>query len=225
MLEDYVLPNAIKMWYEKILFSTYFVLGAILVGVTLLPRLSLFAKLILFLLFANAAVDIYATYSATVLDKKTTGLYSIYTAIEFAFIVYIYSKTKLNNKHKPIIYLSIITVLVFSIINLKFIQGAETFNTYTFVLGGFLVSIFSYQKIRNAISNDILNATDILVWFSVANIIFYLGALPVLLSAPIFEDRTLKDLGNSLFIIKDVSYSFWSAIIAIGFICQKKKSI
>jgi hypothetical protein len=214
----------LDMWYEKILFSTYCALAAVIVGVMFLPRLSSFAKLIWFLLIANVSVDISATYIDVVLSKNTLSLYSIYTAIEFAFILYIFSKINLYKKYQLVIYLSIFFVLVFSIINFKYIQGDKNFNTYTFALGGFLVSLFSYLNIRYSMKIDGLKGSDIMLWFSVANIIFYIGALPVLLSAPIAKEIP-DSLGKSLFIIKDVTYSLWSLLIAIGFICQKKEII
>lgn len=212
------------MWYNHIYLQTYITAIAVVVGVFYMRQLSTLAKLILLLVFANTAVDVFATYIDKHLGFSTHLTYSIFTVCEIIYIVFIYSKEFTENSQKFQLYGLIICIFIFSLLNLVFVQGYHTFNTITFSIAGLATAILSYLTIRREIKHNTIRPDNILVWFSIANLVFYLGSMPVMTLITI-QEEIVPSLMKSLLSIKNLVYSIWSILISIGFLCQKKQMI
>lgn len=211
------------MWLTKIHIHTHVVLASGIIGLIVYSRLPLALKAIVYLILLNACVDIVATYLAEEKKTSTNQLYSIFTVIEHITTLIIYSvQYKKNEKAWLILYC--IALTIFSIYNQQNIQKYSEFNTYTFVPSALLIAILSYFLIRKMIITGDELYSSILFWFAAANFVYFTIAVPVLVTIP-FARKISIPIATNLIYINYTAYAFWAVLIAIGFLCQKKKSI
>jgi hypothetical protein len=211
------------MWYKHINPPTFVAFFAALAGLILFNRLSAIAKIALVLLFLNVITDVYATYLAEH-DVNNHICYSILTTVEHVLIILSYSAIYRNNNIKFIFYGLSLLIFVCSVLNLLFIQGADSFNTFTFVPIGLIVSILSYLRIRSSILNEDKFQYQFSFWFAAANFQYFIIVAPIL-SAVLAANEMSYSLSISFKQVNNTAYIIWSVLISIGFICQEKKTI
>lgn len=109
------------------------------------------------------------------------ALYNIFTSIEFLFYVFIFNLHFKRVIFRRIAILSSLFLVIFSLINIFFIQGLLiTFNTYTFLIGSFfmvlLCCFFFYESVQ-ADSIDLQLSKQPFFWICSGLLIFYLGSV------------------------------------------------
>ena len=211
------------MWWTKIHIHTYFVLASGIVGLITHSRLPLTFRIVVYLLFINVAVDVTATYLIKQKKLETSQLYNIFTVIEHIIILLIYSTQ--YKKNRKIFILGFVIVLIgFAIFNQQNIQQSIDFNTYTFIPTALLISILSYLLVRKMIIEGDTLYPSMLFWFAAANFVYFTIAVPILSAIP-FAWKISISVAKSLAYVNYTAYALWAILIAIGFLCQKKKSI
>lgn len=212
------------MWWEDIYIPTYFTIAAILAGVVKLRRLSTISKLVLVILILNLVADLYTTY-LSYHSVNTLFYNSLHTGVEQLFILWIYYSTKIYNKQKRLLLYTIIIGGLLAIYNIFFWQGPKQFTTYTFIPFGLLIAFLSYINIRYFIISNIAVLSNIIFWFSIANFVYFIVIVPIMSFLPLAIEISL-DLAKTLkMYTNNIAYGVWSVLIAIGFICQRKKTI
>lgn len=181
----------------------------------------------------TVAVELVAKFGLTNtnIDKSVRYmLFNVFTTCEFIFYSWIFI-IHLNNKTlKRIITLLIPLYVVLVALNIAFVQGIYKFHTYTFLLGSFLMVVYSCFFLYESILPDSINiklSKQPFFWVSIGLLIFYLGS--VIINA-LFEYLTSAALGkqgteiyslinNSLNVVLYGSFS-------IAFIlCRKNRKI
>lgn len=213
----------VKMWWTKIHIQTYFVLASGLIGLITYNRLPLAFRSIMYLLFINVVVDVVATYLIEQKKANTNQLYSNFTVFEHIITLIIYS-IQYTKKERILVLLFSIGLIGFSIYNQKNVQQSLDFNTYTFVPAALLISVLSYLLVRKMIIEGGTLYTSMLFWFAAANFVYFTIAVPILSAIP-FAWKISISVAKSLAYVNYTAYAFWAILIAIGFLCQKKKSI
>ena len=149
---------------------------------------------------------------------------SVFTSYEQALILYIYSYFKNEKIYKTGLLILCVGLIQFSVYNLTSLQGVNRFNTFTFVPTALIIAVLSYFNVRQLIISENLVFQKTSFWFSVANFQYYIIVAPVM-SAVLWANEISINLGVSLKQINNISYCIWAILIAIGFLCQKKKTI
>lgn len=207
------------IWPLDIRIQTYFTLLCGIVGLFKINRLLPFEKLILFIVWQNFFVDLYATYLAV--QKTPNGwLFNIHLLVQHLLTLYIYSKTSTN---KTVVYFTGVLILAGSVINMSFYQK-DSFNTYSIIPSFILIAVISYYILRTQIiiKNDFtINA---LFGFILANIIYSAISINVLSTIPIITKAEFEEVAFPLFTINYFAYIIWSVLISIGFLWNSKKT-
>jgi hypothetical protein len=179
--------------------------------------------LILVILWANTIIDIYAT-NMSLKEQNNSVLYNILIPFEVILTLGIYyfyiQKVFIRN----MIFINIIIFTLFSLLNLIFFQNFYSeFASFTFFIGGFLISLFSYFLMRYEVENKIISGSNLILWFAFANFLYYLVSVPVMSAnnwlVEYSKDMALPVHGINLFI-----YGLWALVICIGILWKNNQT-
>lgn len=158
-------------------------------------------------------------------------LYNIFTTLEFCFysIVFnIYLKRKLLKKFS----IRLIPIIVlFSLINILFLQGfAITFNTYTFLVGSFfmvLLCCFYFYESVQADSIDLQLSRQPFFWVSSGLLIFYLGSVIINALFEYLVSNGLKSESAEIYKIINQSLNviLYSSFCIAFYLCPNNRKI
>lgn len=177
--------------------------------------------LILVILWTNTFIDIYAT-TLSLKVQNNSAYYNILISFELILTLGIYFYYLPKGILRVLILLSSIILTFFSILNLIYFQNFFTeFASYTFFLGGFMVSLYSYFLWRYEVEKNIISASNIILWFAGANFLYYSIAVPVMSAnnwlVQFSSNQALPVHGINLFM-----YALWALIIGVGFLWKNK---
>lgn len=129
-------------------------------------------------------------------------MFNIFTASEFVFYSAIFLLHLNNVTLKKIIRLLIPTYLVLVIINILFIQGVNSFHTYTFLLGSFFMVVYSCFFLYESILPESLNTNlskQPFFWVCIGLLIFYLGSVIINALFEYLTSASLKAQGTEIY--------------------------
>lgn len=209
------------MWFYDIHIQTYFAIAA---GIAGLSRINFYIKgelLIIAVVFINIIVDLLGTYMAFY-SIDNLWCYNISSTIENTFILILFSLNT-NPLKSKMIKSVLILMLVFSIVNMFYIQKYNNLNTYTFIPASLFIVYLSYSSLLSLINTEAMYS-NLLFWFSLACFIYYslmitvLSALPLALEVSYSLALALKQVNN-------IGYMLWSVLLLSGFLWTRKKTI
>lgn len=205
-------------WYLDIRIQTFFTLMCGIVGLFKINRLLPFEKIILFIVWQNFFVDLYATYLANQ-KTPTASLYNINLLVQHLLTLYIYSRCTTN---KAIIYLTGLIIFVGSFINMLFFQKG-LFNTYSVFPSLIFISVFSYFILRKQITAEGTPYLGPFFWFALANLFYATISVNILSSINLALEIDIE-VARTLFNINYISYIIWDVLIMLGFLWGSKKT-
>jgi hypothetical protein len=132
----------VKFAYMKIDLSLWIEIAAFVCSVIVFKATRhSYLKWFLPFLFVTAVIELTGAYRAQVLQLSNHPIYNIYSPVGILFYAYIFSIHL--KQFKKLVWSSVIILVSFAIINLAFIQGMGKFNSYTQIIGSFIIIIFS----------------------------------------------------------------------------------
>lgn len=151
-------------------------------------------------------------------------LYNIYIFIEFNFLNYIYIQTITTSGPRNTIKAFSLVFPLFFIINIAFIQGIHTFNTYSYVAGGAAVIVWTCMYFTELLSKPKFSSIieQPLFWISTGLLFFYLGNIPFYgMINYLLKNHygIVKNYFVIVLILNVLKYSLY----AVGFLCTKPK--
>lgn len=154
-------------------------------------------------------------------NKHNLTFYNFYAIINFTYLIYLLRSFISNRKVTNVMTGAIIIYPIITLINAFWIQGQDTFNTYTFLSGCILVvtaSIFYfYERIKHPGPHSLL--IDPTFWVSTGLLFFYTcsppltGVLNAISLMPFYNYKTLYFINIMINIILYLLFS-------ISFICN-----
>lgn len=143
----------------------------------------------------------------------------------YLFYLYFFYKVLLLPKLRQMIKLLAVIYILFALINLFFVQGLTTLNSYTDLLAYFIMVFLSiayyYQLLR---AKEIVSLrNDIAFWISTGVFIFHLGSLLSSFVINYVYSYSQKDARSILTIIHIASVTMYLTY-SIAYLCHKKKS-
>ncbi len=184
-------------------------------------------------LLVTVAVECIAKY---LLTSPNTGrsarymLFNIFTTSEFVFYSAIFLIYLNNRTLRRIITILIPIYIVLVILNIALIQGTQKFHSYTFLLGSFLMVVYSCFFLYESILPDSINiklTQHPFFWVTIGLLIFYLGS--VIINA-LFEYLTSAALGKQGtqiygYINNSLNIVLYGSFIIAFILCRKNKKI
>jgi len=151
---------------------------------------------------------------------STVIINNVYSIAYTFFNLFFYSILIKNNRAKKIGYIMMFIFSIGLLINQLFFQEFEhKLQTYTFILGLFLVTILVFIYLSEIMNSDkIFKLTNTSVfWISIGIIIFNFGFIPVLVVAELIRWEGIYN-----YILLFVNVIMYSCFIT-GFIISKKE--
>ncbi len=209
-----------NMWYLDIRIQTFFVFMCGMVGLFKINRLLPFEKLILFIVWQNFFVDLYATYLANQ-KTSTAWLYNINLVVQHTLTLLIYSVLS-KKEYKLMFYIFMFMLLISCIVNMFFFQQ-KNFNDYTITVSLLFIAISSYFIIRDFITTKDDPLSLLLFWFALGNFFYPVIAINILSSVNLLT-KTEISLARMLFNVNYFGYIVWSVLITTGLLWNSKKT-
>ena len=164
-------------------------------------------------------------------NKKYTYnilMYNCTTIVEFAFFFYLFYVNFNSIRLKRMVLFSIFIQVLFSLINLTYIQKLNEFNSYSMLLGTVIIILLVFIYFYNAFENNepmhLINKP--MFWISSGIFLFYLGDFTFNLMYPYLirnnlnrESRLFGLINNNLIVFEYICFSI--ALI----ICSRNRSI
>ncbi len=184
--------------------------------------LGLFPFFLLFIVVAEAA----GFYIAKVLHRPNAWLYNITTVAEFCFYSFFFSRIFKTNRSRQAALAVLCIYPAAAFCNILFIQGFNSFHSYTMVLGSlcmiFFCCTYYYQSLSNPEKKQI--HADPLFWIVTGIFFFYLGDIFYNTLYNILVKYNI-DTGKRLFLAINNNLIFvLYACFAAGFILWKKNT-
>jgi hypothetical protein len=172
-------------------------------------------------LFTSLLVEIFALYLVS-LGKENYYIYSVFTAIEFVFYMYVLSCLISNNKMRRFIRYILIFNAVIALVNLLFIQKGR-FNSITYSLSCLLIVFFSIyyflELFRYPKAVKLINQPAF--WICSGLLFYYCCSFP-LLGLTNFLGEFPAVLLNNVYIFLNVMNILLYTLFIIAFLCRIK---
>lgn len=155
-------------------------------------------------------------------------LFNVFTTIEFIFYSLIFIiNIKLKSLRKLILFLIPVYITVVAY-NLAFVQGIYKFHTYSFLVGAFLMVVYSCFYLYESILPESLNiqlSKQPFFWVCIGLLIFYLGSVIINGLFEYLTTTSLKKQGTRIYILINNSLNvILYGSFSIAFIlCRKNK--
>ncbi len=167
-------------------------------------------------------------YVINVDDSRKYPLFNTFTTFEFVFYFLIFSKhLKMPYYRYPVIAMIFIyPFLVYY--NLKYIQGFNTFHSYTFLLGSFFMLLFCcfyfFESMREENLDELLPEHPFF-WICTAYIMFYLGSVVINSLFQYLMSFDMESQGKRIYstINQSLNLLLYSGYIYAFLLCHRKK--
>jgi hypothetical protein len=172
--------------------------------------------------------EIVAYYIGYVLHIKNYFLYTIYIPISFVFYAYLIFKSISNERTRLFFKITSSICLLFAIVNALFIQGFNSFNTFTnttvsIVLITFcLLFLFDFLRTSEATSNPLNEA---MFWIVAGLLFFYFGGIILNVLYKYAVDQNFQINGRKMysFVFQFLNFLLYGCFIIAFRICYKKR--
>jgi hypothetical protein len=129
-------------------------------------------------------------------------LFNVFTACEFVFYSAIFLLHLGNKTLKKIIRILIPVYLLLVTLNIMFVQGTNSFHTYTFLLGSFFMVVYSCFFLYESILPDSINiklSLQPFFWICIGLLIFYLGSVIINALFEYLTSASMREQGAKIY--------------------------
>lgn len=158
---------------------------------------------------------------------ENVNLFNVTTVIEFVIFYYLFYQSITSTRLKKIIIYTIPLYVVMAAINQLFIQGFNSFHTYTMLIGTIFLIVFVFFYFYEAFSNKepLSLPQEPMFWISTGVFLFYLGDFTYNLMQPYFIKNHMQKESFHLFhVINNNLIIFEYICISIAIIvCSKNR--
>lgn len=155
--------------------------------------------------------------------KGNQILYNLFSTSEFLFYSFVFSSIIPNDSICRLIKKTMWVLPSICLVNILFIQGPNTFHTYTYMLGClvmiFLSITYFFQLFHSSQNFDLLREPPF--WISIGILFFYISSfslIGVLNHISVLPNILKYNLQKILFIVN----SFYYALFIVALLCQYK---
>jgi hypothetical protein len=165
----------------------------------------------------------YSLYNAgpRAYSKNNVWIYNLSLPLQYLLFSLFYFKVFINPLHKKLLAFSAAGLLIFSLINILFIQQLFILNYYTAIAANILFVIWATQFFTELWLKEPQERLDKnpLVWISIGNFIFHSGSLPYLVALG-FPQLYTSTHFMAFFYVYTVLHSFMYITFIIAFLCN-----
>lgn len=190
--------------------------GLALIKANRMPVLFLFSFFLLLSMFVE-----YTCSTMSSNNKSNLHLYNLFIPVEFSFYLLFFMFVFKSKKIKKIILIVILLYLAFAVSNILWIQGPDTYQSYSFILGCLLVVSYSiiylYLLFRVPETGSLVK--NCFFWIASGLMFYYTCTLPLYgLENSIIAK--MPSYNRGLYLIGDFLNILLYTLFSIGFLCQ-----
>ena len=214
----------------KFLFNTHINTPSILFGLFTLCVSLLFIKklsrkevIILIIPTVYYFFDIIAScITRYAQSDENIWFYNWVLLLELLLYFFVFKSLFQSRKIKRIINIVIVVFTITHVTNIFFGQGSHIFCTFTLIPAHVAAVIFAYLHMKLTIDDiNIVPIKQFSFWFSIASFISISTSIPVLSIINSLNENN-QELADKIFILNDIAYCCWYALIIAGLIWTKK---
>jgi hypothetical protein len=174
-----------------------------------------------FILFFSFAIELTGFIYSRILHRHNAHIYNLNFLVIFPFYAFFYSQFFPSHKMKRRILLLTSCYFLFALVNIIFIQGLNTWNSYSLIAGSLLNIYLSVSYFQNLLPNKelIKFQSDPVFWISVGVLIFYLVELPYI-SLLNYLNSNFLILSKQLLMILKILNMLMYSLFTIAFLCR-----
>jgi len=154
-------------------------------------------------------------------------IFNFTTAVEFLFFYFLFYKAIEKKFFKKSILLLSVLYIIYSLLNLVFLQGLYHFNSYSMLLGTVTIIIFVFFYFYDAFENQepINLIKEPMFWISIGIFLFYLGDFTFNLMFPYLQKNNLKREYHLFHLINNnlIVFEYLCVTVAL-IICSRNRS-
>lgn len=148
-------------------------------------------------------------------------IYGAFITVRHLFMLYFFYHILESSKHRKIIRVSVIPVLIFNIINYIFIQSPFEANSYSLIITNlitiFLCLIFFIQVLKNERIIPLSQSAE--VWIALGTFLYYAATLPLFIFFNYLQ-QIKSPIFNSYLYINDAMNVAMYSLYLIAFLCK-----
>jgi hypothetical protein len=205
----------------------YLIAFGVLIGFIRFIRLELLLKTLPFFLLLTLFAECVTPFHLIRFYGNNLWFYNLFTTIEFLYYCFIFYNILHSEKLKIIVLLSAIVFLVFTVINIFWIQGFYRFHTISYRAGALMIVTFCYLYFRQLIqsSEQIILIKNPFFWISTGLLFFYLGFFFYFCAFDYIAYKKVKFSMELFSVISDVLNTLLYSCFVIALICPKKNRL
>lgn len=203
----------------------YFEIGALITSVVCLYKFNhIPLRWFIPFLMLMVAVEFTGRYIRKDLGQINTWLYNISIPIEYLFYGFIIGSLCLTLSFKKIIFYTIVLFILWTVINLLFIQGFKQLNTETLIIGSCVMIFFSCIGFIDLFKNDNHQTLlkNPLFWICTGVLFFNTGEFLYLFFLDVFIKNSWDTTANLFASINNKLIYVLYTCISIAIVCSKK---
>jgi hypothetical protein len=157
-------------------------------------------------------------------SNNNVWIYNLSLPLQYSLLSIFYYKVFINPLHKRLVAFCAAGLLLFSLVNILFIQRLFSLNYYTAILANVLFVIWATQFFSELRQNESFQRLDKnpFVWISIGNFIFYSGSLPYLIALG-FPQLYTSTHFIAFFYVYTALHSFMYITFIIAFLCNLRQ--
>ena len=186
--------------------------------------------LIPYLLFV-LVVEFTAYYMKELHVKNNHPLYNISMPFSTLFYLHLLGIIIKDARLKKVVVMSMVGFLVFTLANIFLVQGIMTFNTYTFIAGGFLIAGFCLVYFVGLLnkSEQVNMLKEPAFWIATGLFLYYLSKMIFYISWTYFfwqmqeHPELYKQFYSQFTLINNILICTLYGFISVNFLCILRK--
>jgi len=186
----------------------------------------IYLKVFPLFLLLTFSVEMFARHLG-LSGKSNLWLYNIFTAMEFGFYLYFFSAIYREPAAKSAALYAMIIYMVLALTNIFFIQGLNSYHTYTFMLGCVLILAFGayyfFQLLKVPTSSQGGSLTRIpAFWITAGLMVYYCCDLPVFGILNYMNKMLSRSTTNKLLVVYNFMNIILYSFFTVAFLCRIK---
>jgi len=210
---------------ENLEIYHYIIAIGVIIGFIRLHRLDLLLKTLPFFLSLTVFVELATPLRLIHFHGNNSWFFNIFTTIEFLYYSLIFFKLSKSHFQRKIIAITAGAFLIFTSINIFFIQGFRKFHTISYRVGAVMVVVWCCLYFRQLMQSSeyIILIRNPYFWISTGLLFFYLGFFFYFSAFDYIVYKKIKFSKELFGIISDTLNILLYSCFVIALLCPRKK--
>ena len=205
-------------------FYLYIIPIAMVIGFIRFARLEPILKTLPFFLLLTIFVEYSTPLRLIRFHGNNSWFFNIFTTIEFLYYSFIFYHILRQASLKKVVAITATAFLIFTTINIMFIEGFKRFHTISYRVGAIMIAIWCYLYFRQLLQSKehIILFRNPFFWMSTGLLFFYLGFFFYFSAHAYLVSRKIEYSRELFTIISNTLNTLLYSSFVIALLCPRK---